>query len=546
MFLNDIGRSPDAVFGKVNRLLESNYGFRIPENASEGDICSIMEQIEGEVDTLKFNGDNSKISPEISKRLLILEGLRSLMEYAAIGFQSPDLNREITRLVDLAREEFRIAGASEEDFQHAIDHAMKSYRSSPYRFPDDLVERRVKEETLRAIEEELNSCSDMEESSYMDEEDTGVDPFTQHAASRKQGVIPNPASMQTPTAPHNKLIPMVRDKSGRMVQDPFAAQAAVRRKGIVTTESSTDFQDITENWFLSGEVEEMIGDDSGEWFMEVTDTDPIANPQEAVRVCQQWMSRSDPTCKVLKFRVTPGIRPDKAMDNFYDCTEWLVKKQELAAASTSMQNTKDLIMGIAKNKSEVTTEDVNMKRDLVKNLRRLLETEVSQAEVMMAAKGFAQEIQEMVEKIGRLQNEDLPPVTDQMRETYGTDSASAFQTQIYSAFQGIMDALYTAKNQVDDAVESMASTGQVGASIDMDKDLGVADMGADVPMDADLDLDNIGDEPVDDLTGDEFGGAEEESPLGREKKMEARKLEKKILEMRKLVEKAKKLKESRK
>jgi len=429
MFLNDIGRSPDAVFGKVNKLLESNYGFKIPENASEGDIYSIMEQIEGEVDTLKFNGDISKNSPEISKRLLILEGLKSLMEYAAIGFQSPDLNREISRLVDVAKEEFRIAGASEEDFQNAVDHAMKSYRSSPYRFPDDLVERRVKEETLRAIEDELNSHTSIDEADYVDEEEepTGIDPFAQHAAARKQGVIPNPAAMQTPTAPHNKLIPMVKDKTGNMVQDPFAAQAAVRRKGIVMKEKAT----------------------------------------------------------------------------------------------------------------------------LVKNLRRLLETEVSQAEVMMAAKGFAQEIQEMVEKIGRLQNEDLPPVTDQMRETYGTDSASAFQTQIYSAFQGIMDALYTAKNQVDDAVESMASTGQVGASIDMDKDLGGADMGADmgtdVPMDADLDLDNIGDEPeVDDLAGDEFGGAEMDEPLGRSKKMEAKRLEKKILEMRKLVEKAKKLKESRK
>src|SRR5271165_4302482 len=94
---------------------------------------------------------------------------------------------------------------------------------------------------------------------------------------------------------------------------------------------------------------------------------------------------------------------------------------------------------------------------------------------MMAAKGFASELQEMVEKIGRLQNEDLPPVVDQMRETYGTESSSAFQTQIYGALQGVMDALYTAKNQVDDAVSSMASTGQVGAQTDMDKDM---DMGA--------------------------------------------------------------------
>lgn len=175
-----------------------------------------------------------------------------------------------------------------------------------------------------------------------------------------------------------------------------------------------------------------------------------------------------------------------------------------------------------------------MKENLVKNLRRLLETEVSQAEVMMAAKGFAQELQEMIEKIGRLQNEDLPPVTDQMRETYGTESSSAFQTQIYGALQGVMDALYTAKNQVDDAVSSMALTGQVTASVDMDKDVE-----ADMPdvEEPPADLDNL---------GDEFGGAEEEEPLGRSKKMESRRLQLKILEMKRLIKQAEELREAKK
>jgi len=188
-------------------------------------------------------------------------------------------------------------------------------------------------------------------------------------------------------------------------------------------------------------------------------------------------------------------------------------------------------------------------KNLVKNLRRLLETEVSQAEVMMAAKKFAEELQEMVEKIGRLQNENLPPVTDQMRETYGTDSASAFQTQIYSAFQGVMDALYTAKNKVDDAVSNMAQTGQVTAPTDMDANVGVTpELGGDRDMeiDQDLDLDNIEDELGAEVGGEaDFEvGADEEEPLGRAMKEAA--LQKKVMEMKKLVAKARKLKESRK
>lgn len=186
--------------------------------------------------------------------------------------------------------------------------------------------------------------------------------------------------------------------------------------------------------------------------------------------------------------------------------------------------------------------------NLVKRLRTLLETEVSQAEVMMAAKGFAQELQEMVEKIGRLQNEDLPPVTDQMRETYGMESASAFQTQIYGALQSVMDALYTAKGQVDDAVGNMAATGQVTAAVDMDKDIGMDDgMGDDLggndpSMDGDLDLDNIGDD-LGAETGDEFGGASAgEEPLGRA--MKEATLQKKIVEIKKLVQKARRLQEA--
>ena len=199
-------------------------------------------------------------------------------------------------------------------------------------------------------------------------------------------------------------------------------------------------------------------------------------------------------------------------------------------------------------------------KNLVKNLRRLLETEVSQAEVMMAAKKFAEELQEMVEKIGRLQNEDLPPVTDQMRETYGGESASAFQTQIYSAFQGVMDALYTAKNKVDDAVSNMAQTGQVSAATDMDANMGMDQgMGGDQGMEGDiegeiepeLDLDNIEDElgGEDELAGaeDELAGAEDMSDEGEESLGRAMKesiLQRKVMEMQHLVNKARKLKEA--
>jgi hypothetical protein len=39
--------------------------------------------------------------------------------------------------------------------------------------------------------------------------------------------------------------------------------------------------------------------------------------------------------------------------------------------------------------------------------------------------------------------------------------------------QNVMDALYTAKNQIDDVVENMATRGSVNAETDMDKEVDV-------------------------------------------------------------------------
>ncbi len=464
MLLNDIGKSPDTTFRKINQHLETNYGFKIAEDVSDRDLVAIMEQIEGEITDLKIRGNDAKDSPEISKRLLVLEGIKTLREFSIMQFQSPDLENVINGMCDFVSNHFRLSGMHHADFEESVKDAMKHYRSSKYRFPDDLIEQRVRQGAMSKIQAASGaspidgSSIDMEsmfeeenESPDEDSEMKGIDigedmwgntPMGGRQRDTAQGghsaaapttvqgkyaakVLDNPNLSLAPQDTENP-VPMVRDKNGRMVPDPFAAQKAARAKGIVMKEH----------------------------------------------------------------------------DN------------------------------------------------LVKNLRRLLETEVSQAEVMMAAKGFAQELQEMVEKIGRLQNEDLPPVVDQMRETYGQESAGAFQTQIYGALQGVMDSLYTAKGQVDDAVSNMASTGQFDAQTDMDVPVDGMDdgMGMDDPtaMDADAGMDADLDNIAGDLDAeDEFGGAAEEEPLGRSMKAESANLKRKVLEMQKLVNKARKLREAR-
>lgn len=501
MLLNDIGKSPNSTFKRINQHLESNYGFKISEDVSDKDLVMIIEKIEDEITELKIKGDDAKASPEISKRLLVLEGVRQLRESAAMRLQSTKYNSVINDLTKFVIDMYDITATEGNEiaaFENAVSRAMDEYRSSRYRFPDDEVELKVRN----------------------------------NAASEIQGSLDDEAGIQL-----------------------GLGEEAWSVKSSIAAESVSDHDNVDTQWYLSGEVGEWLGEDlTGDWYDEIYDWNLFrGDAKQAIAVTQKYVSMVDPGSTVIAFRTVNGLPLDKAWQEYFDLTEWKIKRQALSADSQEMSNTKDLIMNIG-NKQPALHEGKRVMKEqhnLVKNLRKLLETEVSQAEVMMAAKGFAQELQEMIEKIGRLQNEDLPPVTDQMRETYGMQSASAFQTQIYGALQSVMDSLYTAKAQVDDSVSNMATTGQFNAETDMDADMGMdagadptamdGEMDADLDPEMDADLDNIGDE-----MGDDFGGAEAEEPLGRSMKAESvRRMEQKILEMQRLVSKARKLKESK-
>lgn len=144
MLLNEIGKKPNTTFRKINQHLETNYGFKISKNVSDKDLVAIMEQIQDEIVDLKIKGNDTKSSPEISKRLLVLEGMRSLQEFALAQFQSPELDHVVDGLANYVAESFKISGTSQEDFDECVRDAMKHYRSSRYRFPDSMIEERIR------------------------------------------------------------------------------------------------------------------------------------------------------------------------------------------------------------------------------------------------------------------------------------------------------------------------------------------------------------------------------------------------------------------
>ena len=146
----------------------------------------------------------------------------------------------------------------------------------------------------------------------------------------------------------------------------------------------------------------------------------------------------------------------------------------------------------------------------------VMENELDQAEVLLAAKNMADDLQKMAENLASMQVEELMSITNAMKEEVGTAEADAFNTSAEAAIGSALEAVKTANAQVADAV--LVAQGQAPES-----DMGMDDTSMDGDMDAGLD-DMSGDievEPeMDDFEGADAASAETDDG-GREMKEDA-------------------------
>jgi hypothetical protein len=137
----------------------------------------------------------------------------------------------------------------------------------------------------------------------------------------------------------------------------------------------------------------------------------------------------------------------------------------------------------------------------------MFEDEVGQAETIMAAQDMVDSIQGMLEDVGQMINEKLPPLTDSIRRSNGADAAAAFNQQTNSALNALMDAVRTARESMATAVGTLS--GEAPAPMTS------VDTGIDTAPEVDVDVD--AGEEFDDFGASDaaVGGAE---PLGRSKR----------------------------
>jgi hypothetical protein len=144
------------------------------------------------------------------------------------------------------------------------------------------------------------------------------------------------------------------------------------------------------------------------------------------------------------------------------------------------------------------------------NLSTLLENDLEQAELILAAQDVMTRLQEMAEDLAKTSARDLFPLADRMKAAFGPEAAKAFEQASTSALNMAMETVRSAKDQLGTAI--LKIEGKIPGS----------DMAADAGMDAGATMADPAANPIaePDMATDDFAGADAasgpaEEPLGR-------------------------------
>ena len=133
--------------------------------------------------------------------------------------------------------------------------------------------------------------------------------------------------------------------------------------------------------------------------------------------------------------------------------------------------------------------------------RRLQESEIQQAQVVLAAQDMVDRVQKMLEDVTSMQFKDLPALADQVKNEVGVEQSAQFNADANAALGGLVQNLQASKQQLEQALGVVTGQGGAvppamdalgGAGLPDDGQMAAPEMDAEMPADdleADLDID---------------------------------------------------------
>lgn len=131
---------------------------------------------------------------------------------------------------------------------------------------------------------------------------------------------------------------------------------------------------------------------------------------------------------------------------------------------------------------------------------KVMESEIQQAQVVLAAQDMVDRVQDMIEDITDMEYKDLPALVESIKNEVGTSQAQQFRDQATTALEGLVGNLQNAKQQLESAQGIL--TGQEPV-VPGEGEADLAPAGGEVEADAEMDFD----------AGAEEGGEEAQSDL---------------------------------
>jgi hypothetical protein len=234
------------------------------------------------------------------------------------------------------------------------------------------------------------------------------------------------------------------------------------------------------------------------------EVDEAKQDPEADRLRDEWMAKKAPTYG--NTRVAKGAKFHRPGSGHVGRT---------GSASADAPGIKPTSIKV---KDRVLQEDINLDK----------------AQTLLAAQDISDRLQKMAEDAAKMAVDDLMPLVDTMKDQFGLEAATAFNNVVKQQLQTVLDSIIAAKDQTDNAINTMEAGGMPAAPVDIAQPL--PPMGAPTPAaPAATPADQTATAPEGEIDFEkEFaatpaGSGPEEEPLGRAKKEVAEAIKKEDL-----------------
>jgi hypothetical protein len=157
--------------------------------------------------------------------------------------------------------------------------------------------------------------------------------------------------------------------------------------------------------------------------------------------------------------------------------------QQAAALQSQQQMQKrkqiqDQMRELDKQKAELQKQ-LSMAESAHSLRRKLKESEVQQAQVVLASQDMVDQVQKMIEQVTSMQFKDLPALVDQIKNEVGVDQAQQFNADATAALAGLTQNLQGSKGQLETALGVVTGQAPAVPGADMaPAELPVPDTGA--------------------------------------------------------------------